>query len=245
MLRLLVGFLLGVGTTLIVVYWLDADPHATQQTAGARPAETDNSPEGGPTTLSASAQDGRETDETVPDSSTNVEGAPSGQGLPDYAGSLPANVPAVSPAQPDRSPQAANRAAASSETAPASASRDEFPPEIADMIANNVDKELQARYETDEREESWATYMEGQLTAYFSQKPGLAQFYISLIDCRTSVCSVHALGYGPDALTLWNSATADLVSQPWFEFNAMSMNRRNPQPDVLGIVLIVTKKPPA
>ena len=116
--------------------------------------------------------------------------------------------------------------------------------EIAEMIEKSVDKELQSRYVNDEREESWAAYMEGLLAAYFAQKPALAQFYFSLIDCRTSVCAVHALGYGPDSLTLWNSATADLVSQQWFEFNSMSINRRNPDPDVLAIVLILTKKPP-
>lgn len=112
------------------------------------------------------------------------------------------------------------------------------------MIEKRVNKELQARYENDEREDSWATYMEGQLAAFFAQKPALAQFYFSLTDCRTSVCAVHTLGYGPDALTQWNTATADLVSQPWFEFNNMSMNRRNPEPDILAIVLILTKKPP-
>ncbi len=112
------------------------------------------------------------------------------------------------------------------------------------MIENRVDDELQARYENDEREESWATYMEGLLTDYFARKSSLDQFYFSLIDCRTSVCSVHVLGYGSDALTQWNTATADIVSQPWFEFNNMSMNRRNPEPDILAIVLILTKKPP-
>jgi len=118
-----------------------------------------------------------------------------------------------------------------------------YPPEVAEMIEHSVDPELQAQYENDEREDSWAAYMEGLLAAYFAQKPSLAQFYISLIDCRTSICSIHAIGYGPDALTQWNVATADLVGQPWFEFNNMSMNRRNPAPDILVIVLIITKNP--
>jgi len=118
-----------------------------------------------------------------------------------------------------------------------------YPPEIAEMIEKSVDKELQAQYENDQREDSWAAYMEGLLSAYFAQQPSLAQFYISLIDCRTSICSIHAIGYGPDALTQWNLGTADLVGQPWFEFNNMSMNRRNPAPDILAIVLIVTKNP--
>lgn len=120
---------------------------------------------------------------------------------------------------------------------------DEYPPEIAFMIENRIDPELQARYEADAREESWATYMEGQIKAYLAQKPALSQFYFSLIDCRTTVCQIHALGYGADALTQWNVATADLVSQPWMEFNNMSMDRHNPEPDILGIVVVLTKSP--
>ena len=110
------------------------------------------------------------------------------------------------------------------------------------MIEKSVNKELQTRYESDEREESWATYMEGQLAAYFAQKSELAQFNFSLIDCRTSICEIHALGYGPDALTLWNTGTADIVTQTWHDFQSMSVNRHNPQPDILGIVLILSKK---
>ncbi len=112
------------------------------------------------------------------------------------------------------------------------------------MIEKSVNKELQARYESDEREESWATYMEGQLAAYFAQKPELAQFNFSLIDCRTSICEIHALGYGPEALALWNIGTADIVTQTWHDFRSMSLNRHNPQPDILAIVLILSRKPP-
>ena len=111
------------------------------------------------------------------------------------------------------------------------------------MIENHVSKELQARYEADEREESWATYMEGQLAAYFAQKPELAQFNFSLIDCRSSICEIHALGYGPEALALWNISTADIVTQTWHDFRSMSLNHHNPQPDILVIVLILSRKP--
>ena len=142
-------------------------------------------------------------------------------------------------------PQQGREQAGTGQRPSTEAEKNQYPPEIAEMIERSVDKDLQARYENDEREDSWAAYMEGQLAAYFAQKPSLAQFYFSLIDCRTSVCSVHAIGYGPDALTQWNTATADLVSQQWMEFNSMSMNRRNPEPDILAIVLILTKKPPS
>ena len=121
--------------------------------------------------------------------------------------------------------------------------RRSYPPEINNMIENRVDKMLHARYEADEREESWATYMEGQLAAYFGGKAELAAFSFSLIDCRTTLCEIHALGYGPDALTVWNTATADIVNQSWHDFNRMSLDRFNPQPDVLGIVLIFERNP--
>jgi len=109
------------------------------------------------------------------------------------------------------------------------------------MIENRVDEELQARYEGDPREESWATYMEERLRAYFGQKPELAQFSFSLVDCRTNICAVHVTGYGHQALTQWNLATADFVSQSWNEFNSMSVNRHNPAPDVLAIVMIISR----
>ena len=154
----------------------------------------------------------------------------------------------IHPTQPDlrtessQAPLAEAHAIGSSPTQSEYASQNEYPPEIAEMIENRVDKALQARYESDEREESWATYMEGQLSGYFAQKPELAQFNFSLIDCRTTICEIHALGYGPDALTAWNVGTADIVTQSWHDFQSMSVNRNNPQPDVLGIVLILSRK---
>lgn len=234
--KLITGFLLGVFTTLAAFYWFDDRPPVAQSS---------------PTQQSSSAGAGAEIPRADPAKTTDpvaeagsetsrmsmpVESAPK----PETSNLQSQSSQAQSIAAPQLDPGATSPQRTSSRALP----NGDYPPEIADMIENNVNKELQARYEADKREESWAIYMEGQLAAYFAQKPALAQFYFSLTDCRTSICSVHALGYGPDALTLWNSATADLVSQPWFDFNSMSMNRRNPEPDVLGIVLILTKKPP-
>jgi hypothetical protein len=244
MLKLIAGFLLGVVTTIVLVYWFAEEspmiqailtghssvPEKTVEVKQVFSTSTDDKvsePGGESINTSTLAEAERKiSNASAPDRSvSNVESVTS---KPQSAAVGEPVANAESPAQ---------RSSTSS-------INEDYPPEIADMIENNVDKELQARYESDDREESWAIYMEGQLTAYFAQKSALAQFYISLIDCRTSICAVHALGYGPDALTLWNTATADLISQPWFEFNSMSMNRRNPQPDILGIVLILTKKPP-
>lgn len=217
--------------TLAVVYWFDAknptvQPNLTSQSSP--PIESAGAQRDSPFSSFAEKVD---EDIELPGMSTPVEPV----------------LNEFSSAVQDPSITVAQQTAGTANTGPrssATTANDQYPPEIAEMIQNRVDKELQARYENDEREESWATYMEGQLAAYFAQKPSLAQFNISLIDCRTSVCSVHVLGYGQDALMQWNVATADLVSQPWFEFNNMSMNRRNPEPGILAVVLILTKKPP-
>lgn len=239
MLKIIAGFLLGVVTTITVVYWLTGEPPMTQVGLTSRSSAPEDATELTQAVSTISNDEvtnaGGEATNTSTRADSSMSVSPQSVSNVELVTSQPQSTPVRQPGPGAASP--ANRSSTSS-------TNDDYPPEIADMIENNVDKDLQARYEADEREESWATYMEGQLTAYFAQKPPLAQFYISLIDCRTYVCSVHALGYGPDALTLWNAATADLVSQPWFEFNSMSMNRSNPEPDILGIVLILTKKPP-
>lgn len=234
MLKVITGFLLGVFVTLAVVYWLDEPATEIQvvSTDESQPSDkTVEVPQANPLKIADSEVE-KENEEPI----LSISAKPVSNDDP----------PALQ-SQSFVDPRQESRSLTSSPAQTSSARRtdNQYPPEIAEMIEKRVDKELQARYENDEREESWATYMEGQLSSYFAQKPSLAQFYISLIDCRTSVCCIHVLGYGPDALTQWNTATADLVSEPWFEFNNMSMNRRNPEPDILAIVLIVTKKPPA
>lgn len=226
----IIGFLLGVIVTLAVVSWLD------EKNPELQPSLTDHSltPE-----EAAKAQQASLVDSFDEAADKNGEDSTVSASAEVVSNDSPSALRAKSTAVPQQDASSASLGQRSA----AINSNDQYPPEIAEMIKNRVNKELQARYESDGREESWASYMEGQLAAYFAQKPSLAQFYFSLIDCRTSVCSVHVLGYGPDALTRWNTATADLVSQQWFEFNSVSMNRRNPEPDILAVVLILTKKP--
>lgn len=229
--KIIIGFVFGVIVTLAVVSSIDKTPSHTQKSDGSR-----SSPHGEKTEAQRAdpvSRIGGAADEQGKKPVPSMPVGPATNEMPQELQVHPFRVSEQDREQPDGSPI--------SSTSPA---KNQHPPEIAEMIEDRVDQELQARYENDEREESWATYMEGQLAAYFAQKPLLSQFYFSLIDCRTSVCSVHAIGYGPDALTRWNTATADLVSQQWMEFNSMSMNRRNPEPDILAIVLILTKKPP-
>lgn len=239
--KVIIGFVVGVLVAVLVMQWLDS----LEEPATPEPAELDPrtgsvmepSPAadsaGTTPTTSAAAAGHSNVDDSIPesdagDSMPTIAESAAAQDSTDFSTGQQAAAPAATP-----SPNTAG-----------AANRSEYPPEIAEMIERSVDPELQDRYESDPREDSWAPYMEGLLAAYFAQKPELAQFYVSLIDCRTSVCSIHALGYGPDALTLWTVGTADLTNQPWFEFTSMSMNRRNPVPDVLAVVLILTKGPP-
>lgn len=229
--KVILGFLLGVIVTLAAVFLIGNSPPEIQTTD---------------TTRSSPHKEQAEAQRTG--TTGRIAEVADEQGE-DFVPSLPVEavtneVPQVTQTQSTGVPQQGREPAGTGQRSSTSPAKNQYPPEIAEMIENRVDKELQARYENDEREESWAAYMEGQLAAYFAQKPLLSQFYFSLIDCRTSVCSVHAIGYGPNALTQWNTATADLVSQQWMEFNSMSMNRRNPEPDILAIVLVLTKKPP-
>ncbi len=117
-----------------------------------------------------------------------------------------------------------------------------YPPEIADILDTRDPKPLQTQYEAEEKEDSWATYMEGQLAAYFAQKPELAQFDISRIDCRTSVCEIQAIGYGTNARAAWTIATADIIQQPWHDFRRMSMSTRDPAPGIFAVVLVLARE---
>lgn len=230
LLKLITGFLLGVAVTLAMVSWRNSPPEGQSS-----PTDQPSLPES--MLKTPRANPANNADEAIQE---GVEGSHASTSVEPVLNGEPVELqarPSVTPLTDARSMSAVQRSSAR-------IINEEYPPEIAEMIEKRVDKELQARYENDEREDSWAPYMEGLLAAYFAQKPELVQFYFSLIDCRTSVCEIHALGYGLEALTQWNTATADMVSQPWFEFNNMSMNRRNPEPDILAIVLILTKKPP-
>ena len=227
--KLIAGFLLGVFVTLAVVFWLDGKSPEMQANLTGQSSLPEEAAE------VQRANPMKRIDEAAKEDGEELNRSTSSEAV-SYAEPLALQAESIVTPPPDATvPGPTQRLSAKT-------TNNDYPAEIADMIENSVDKELQSRYESDEREESWATYMEGQLLAYFAQKPELAQFNFLLIDCRTSICEIHALGYGPDALTFWNTGTADIVTQTWHDFQSMSVNRHNPQPDILGIVLILSKK---
>jgi hypothetical protein len=94
-------------------------------------------------------------------------------------------------------------------------------PEAEGLMTGDV-AELHSRLEHELREASWSTYMEMQLAAYFGSKTQmLQQFNIQLIQCRSSMCELQAVGYGPDTYLNWVAATNDMYDQPWFEFSGV------------------------
>jgi hypothetical protein len=229
--KLIAGFLLGVIATITVVFLLDGKTREIQESPTVQSVLPVGAAEVEQSILAKKIDEAPEEDGEELDMSASTEPVSYAEPFALQAESIGATQPENSATSPVAGPTARTTI-------------DDYPPEIADMIENRVDKDLQERYESDEREDSWAQYMEGQLAAYFAQKHELAQFSFSMIDCRTSICEIHVLGYGPDALTLWNVGTADIVTQTWHDFRSMSINRHNPQPDILAIVLILSRKPP-
>ncbi len=115
------------------------------------------------------------------------------------------------------------------------------PEEIAAILKDKVPDMLHEQYESESKEESWSSYMEGQIAAYLASKPALLTFEIALVDCRTSICEIHAIGYGPKAYAVWTNEIADITEQNWFEFAGMSGSASNAAPDIIGIVVVLHK----
>ncbi len=65
---------------------------------------------------------------------------------------------------------------------------------------------------------SWAYYMEQTLLQYLSSHSSIAQFDISLIDCRTTQCLIEVIGYDESTVPVWQQVMYDIRQQPWSEF---------------------------
>ena len=92
--------------------------------------------------------------------------------------------------------------------------------------------------ESEDRDDSWAQFMEAQIAAYLASKPTLAAFQLALIQCRSSMCEIQAVGYGPDAAATWFTAVNDLPRQPWaVEFGDGNFKMRQFAPDVTSILM--------
>jgi len=225
--RFLAGLVVGVVLTVAAYQFRGGDPHdeSAPRVEPVASSEQQRETAAGQRRGASEAEEGR--DGRKPSPGEPVSNPVTGS-LPGASGEATSLTTKEPPATSDRSERRDYSA---------------YPPEIADILDTRNPKPLQTRYEAEDREDSWATYMEGQLAAYFAQKPELGQFNISQIDCRSSVCEIHAIGYGLDARTVWTTATADIIQQPWHEFRQMSMSTRDPQPGIFAVVLVLARKP--
>jgi hypothetical protein len=107
--------------------------------------------------------------------------------------------------------------------------------------------DLQAFHEMLEeevRDELWAASMEQELYGYFFRNsPELANnFGVPNVVCRSTICEVQTIGYGPGSLDAWQAATSDLDTQPWAEeFIQVQLGGNPIGPDVGGLVLILVR----
>jgi hypothetical protein len=113
--------------------------------------------------------------------------------------------------------------------------------EVAEMLGLSMPKNLRERHDSEERDDSWAAHTEERLLAYFDQSQALSQFYVSLVDCRTSICEIHALGYGPDDRAVWHTAAHDIIDQPWHDLHRFFTHTVDVQRGITGNVLIIGK----
>ena len=117
-----------------------------------------------------------------------------------------------------------------------------IPEEIAPLLDQPGIRDLHENLEREAPERSWAPYMEGLLRSYFDARMEILQsFSYPFIECRASMCEIQAIGYGPSAGAEWARATADLPSQPWFEFTSAYAPMRD-DGGVLGVLLILRRE---
>ncbi len=112
--------------------------------------------------------------------------------------------------------------------------------EVAPLLDEEPASRLHESFESEAREDSWAPYMEQQISLYLGSRTELANFTFPLIQCRESICEIHAVGYGPDAYVIWAAAIGDIPDQPWSTFTGMSSSARNAESgDILGMLVIL------
>lgn len=68
------------------------------------------------------------------------------------------------------------------------------------------------------KEESWAYYMEQALSQYLGSHPAAAQFDVSRLECRTTMCQVEVVGYDASTEPVWQQVMYDIRHQSWSEF---------------------------
>jgi hypothetical protein len=98
----------------------------------------------------------------------------------------------------------------------------------------------------EERNASWAPYMEQQILTYLGMNSLIAQqFSIPVMACRETMCEIQAVGYGPGgSFQTWLNETGPMLGEPWAtDFGGdMKINTMPLAPGVQGIIVILTRE---
>jgi hypothetical protein len=235
--RIALGFIIGVAVTAAVAFYLDERKEMVATTPSNTSVES--SPGRRPNwNSSASVEDAAE-------SKTPLAASP-GEPVLDSRGPASGFIDTAGIVPPPDQPTGGLRSGGERDIEGNQEKRPliSVPDEIAPILEDSRPSNLHSQLESEEREASWAAFMEGQITAYLAQKPALQTYSIVLVECRTSLCEIQAIGYGPAAQVVWLTETSDMPSQPWFEFSDMSNSVRDVAPDteIYGILTILIRK---
>jgi hypothetical protein len=77
-----------------------------------------------------------------------------------------------------------------------------------------------AQREQEPKDLAWSHNMEQALRQYLADHPKISQFDITRTDCRTTHCTLIAVGFDESTEPVWGQIVFDLKRQPWTDFYA-------------------------
>ncbi|MGH8222641.1 MAG: hypothetical protein ACREQZ_06680 [Woeseiaceae bacterium] len=81
--------------------------------------------------------------------------------------------------------------------------------------------------ELEPKDGSWAYYMEQTLLQFLGSHPSTAQFDVSRIECRTTMCQLEVVGYDASTEPVWQQVMYDIRQQPWSDFGKYGTSSGN------------------
>ena len=105
--------------------------------------------------------------------------------------------------------------------------------------------EAHERMGAEDRNASWAPYMEQQIQTYLGTNAVISQqFSVPVMTCRATMCEMQVVGYGPGSFQVFMSEAGPMLGEPWAtEFGGnMIVNTMPLAPDVQGIIVILTRE---
>lgn len=103
------------------------------------------------------------------------------------------------------------------------------PTEEGDVPNNEFDwmTDRRAELEAEPKDDSWAYYMEEAILQFLTSHPAIADFDISYIQCRTTMCQIEVIGYDESTGPTWQRVMFELRQQPWSEFSQTGSSSAN------------------